>query len=234
MAAMAGASGESAEAIRSICVTLNLDATPAQIDALRRYLDLLQHWNAAYNLTAVRERQAMLSHHLADCLAIVPALRRWQAKALPVQAQLRTQFQAQFQALDVGSGGGLPGVALAVMVPHWEVTCVDAVGKKAAFVRQVAGALPLANLHAEHSRVEAFSGRQFGLITSRAFATLADFVKLSRSCLRPGGVWLAMKGKPPDEEITALPQDIDVFHVEQLSVPGLQAQRCLVWMRLKD
>jgi 16S rRNA (guanine527-N7)-methyltransferase len=218
----AAAPASQASEIQAICSALALDANAAQVGALDRYLDLLQQWNTTFNLTAVRDREAMLSQHLADCLAIVPALQRWQCQ---------TEQEGDLRALDVGSGGGLPGVVLAVLRPQWQVHCIDAVGKKAAFVRQVAGALPLPNLLAVHSRVEALRGPDFQLITSRAFATLADFVRLSGPCLAADGVWLAMKGKLPDEEIKALPADVEMFHVEQLHVPGLDAQRCLVWMR---
>jgi 16S rRNA (guanine527-N7)-methyltransferase len=202
--------------IAALADSLGLVLTPAQQAKLLRYLDLLQRWNATYNLTAVREPQAMFTQHLADCLAVLPALAR-HAKA--------------GRLLDVGSGGGLPGVVIACAAPGWDVTCVDAVAKKAAFVRQVAGALALPNLHASHARVEALKAEPFQVITSRAFASLADFVALTRAHLAPAGVWLAMKGRVPDEEIAALPTQIDVFHVEQLAVPGLDAQRCLVWMR---
>jgi 16S rRNA (guanine527-N7)-methyltransferase len=208
--------------IQAICSALALDVNATQVGSLDRYLDLLQQWNTTFNLTAVRDREAMLSQHVADCLAIVPALQHWQR---------HTAQNGGLRVLDVGSGGGLPGVVLAVLWPQWQVHCVDAVGKKAAFVRQVAGALPLPNLLAVHSRVEALRGPGFQLITSRAFATLADFVRLSGPCLAAGGVWLAMKGKLPDEEIKALPADVEMFHVEQLHVPRLDAQRCLVWMR---
>jgi 16S rRNA (guanine527-N7)-methyltransferase len=135
--------------------------------------------------------------------------------------------------LDVGSGGGLPGVLIAVLCPGLQVSCVDTVGKKAAFIRQVGAELGLRNLRAEHARVEQLPGR-YDLITSRAFATLADFVALTRERLMPEGLWLAMKGKRPDEEIAALTTDVEVFHVEPLAVPGLDAERCLVWMRLRS
>lgn len=122
-------------------------------------------------------------------------------------------------------------MVIATLLPGWDVTCVDAVAKKIAFVRQVAGSLGLPNLHAEHSRVESLQALPFELITSRAFASLADFTALTRKHLAPGGAWLAMKGRVPDDEMAALPPDVDVFHVEPLHVPGLNAQRCLVWMQ---
>ena len=199
-----------------ICAELGLTPTEAQAAALSRYLDLLQRWNATYNLTAVRDRAGMLTQHLADCLALVPALQRHAGVG---------------RLLDVGSGGGLPGVVIATLLSGWDVTCVDAVGKKMAFVRQVAGTLALPNLHAVHSRIENLKAPPFDVVTSRAFASLAEFIALTRPHLAPGGAWLAMKGRVPDDEIRALPPDIDVFHVEPLRVPGLHAQRCLVWMQ---
>jgi len=199
------------------------DRVPTRLAA---YMGLLAHWNATFNLTALRDPQDMLSHHLADCLVVLA----------PLQARLSQQGQAATGAglklLDVGSGGGLPGVILAICCPDLQVSCVDTVGKKAAFIRQVAAELQLPNLRGEHARVEQLPG-QYDVITSRAFASLADFVRLSRNQLTPGGVWMAMKGKQPDDERAALPDDIDVFHVEQLQVPGLDAERCLVWMRVK-
>lgn len=185
---------------------------------------MLARWNGTYNLTAVRDPAAMRVQHLSDCLAVVPPLARHAAA---------TRYDMRGRLLDVGSGGGLPGVVIATLLSGWDVTCVDAVGKKVAFVRQVAGDLGLKNLFAAHSRVEALKAPPFDVITSRAFATLADFVALSRPLLAASGVWLAMKGQRPDAEIAALPADVEVFHVEQLQVPQLDAQRCLVWMRLR-
>ena len=202
--------------IDRLCAALGLTPSPAQSQNLVKYLDLLLHWNATYNLTAVRERPAMLTQHLADCLAVVRHVER---------------VTPQGRLLDVGSGGGLPGVVLAIMLPALEVTCVDSVGKKAAFIRQAAGTLGLQNLRAAHARVEALAAAPFDLITSRAFASLAAFTQLSRNLLAPGACWMAMKGKRPDAEVAALPSGIDVFHVEPLKVPGLDAERCLVWMR---
>jgi 16S rRNA (guanine527-N7)-methyltransferase len=169
----------------------------------------------------VRDPALMRTQHLADCLAVVEPLRRQLGRGKPARV------------LDVGSGGGLPGVVLAMAEPAWEVTCVDAVGKKAAFVRQVAGDLALPNLHAVHARVETLDAPPFNLITARAFASLADFTRLTRALLAPGGLWMAMKGKRPEDELVELPPDVMVFHVEPLNVPGLPAERCLVWMRLQ-
>ena len=195
---------------------VHLDA--AQGSRLLQYLDLLERWNATYNLTSVRRREDMLVQHLVDCLAVVPAVER----ALPAGGRV----------LDVGSGGGLPGVVLATVLPCLSVTCVDAVGKKAAFVRQVAGALGLPNLQAVHARVERLpASPPFDLVTCRAFSSLADLVSLTAPLLAPAGCWLAMKGRAPAEEIAALPAEVEMFHVEHLQVPGLGAERCLVWIR---
>jgi 16S rRNA (guanine527-N7)-methyltransferase len=204
---------------------LGLTLGDSQLTGLLRYLDLLKRWNAVYNLTAVREPDRMLRQHLVDCLAVVPALRREQA-GRPGGAGLRL--------LDVGSGGGLPGVVLALVEPDLQVTCVDTVAKKAGFIRQVAAELRLPNLRAAHARVEALdASRPYDFVTSRAFASLPDFVALTRHLLSPGGAWLAMKGTHPDDELAALPPDVEVFHVEPLAVPGLDARRCIVWMRPK-
>ncbi len=215
-----GAAGD----LTALCAPLGLAPSAEQAQALHGFLGLLARWNGVYNLTAVRDPAAMRIQHLADCLAVVPPLARH---------SLATRWDVRGRLLDVGSGGGLPGVVIATLLPGWDVTCVDTVGKKAAFVRQVAGDLGLKNLSAAHSRVEALTTAPFDVITSRAFATLADFVTLTRPLLAPGGVWMAMKGQRPDVEIAALPAEAEVFHVEQLQVPQLDAQRCLVWMRLR-
>ena len=201
---------------------LALDAST--LDHLMAYLQLLQRWNRVYNLTALRDPDEMLSHHLVDCLAVLGPLRRVVA-GWPHRGALRI--------LDVGSGAGLPGVVLALVEPGWQVSCVDTVAKKANFIRQVAAELRLPNLRGLHARVEALpeAAGRFDVITSRAFASLVDFTTLSRAALAEQGIWLAMKGKLPGEEMAALPADVQVFHVEHLQVPGLDAQRCLVWLR---
>jgi 16S rRNA (guanine527-N7)-methyltransferase len=192
------------------------DATAHQ---LLEYLSLLQRWNATYNLTAVRDLDRMLSQHLLDCLAVVAPLRRHLG-------------DRHSRLLDVGSGAGLPGVVIAVLCPEIDVTCVDTVGKKAAFVRHVSASLKLRNLHSEHARVEKLKTAPFDVVTSRAFASLADFVKFTaRLVAEETGVWLAMKAKETDVEIAALPSGIEVFHVEQIEVPELDAERRLIWMR---
>lgn len=216
------------EALTRIVAELGLPADAVPIGQLLAYLDFLQRWNVTYNLTAVRDPRDMLRQHLADCLAIVQPLSRQFARP-PGRAE--GIGGPPLRILDVGSGGGLPGIVLAVMFPEWQVVCVDTVGKKAAFIRQAAVELGLPNLGAEHARVEALRAAPFDLITSRAFSSLADFTRLSRALLAPHGVWMAMKGKMPSEELAALPADIEVFHVEPLTVPDLHAERCLVWMR---
>ena len=208
------------QSLRDTAAALQLPLADAQIDALAAFLSLLQRWNNTYNLTAVRDPAQMLVQHLADCLAVVTPLRR-------------VAGETGLRLLDVGSGGGLPGVVIAITNPGVQVTCVDAVGKKAAFVRQAAAELRLGNLSGEHARVEELKSEPFDVITSRAFASLADFVLLTRAHLKPTGCWLAMKGKHPSEELEALPAEVAVFHVEQLNVPGLDAERCLIWMRQK-
>jgi len=200
---------------------LGVQLTSRQVDHLLDYLGLMRKWNQVYNLTAVREPHAMLTHHLLDSLAVVQPLRR------------QTGTRA-VRLLDVGAGAGLPGVVIAICCPEIAVTCVDAVAKKAAFVQQVSASLGLPNLRGLHARVETLGGRgvaSFDVVTSRAFATLADFVNGSDAALGEGGCWLAMKGRHPGEEIAALPAGIVVFHVEPLQVPELHAERCVIWMR---
>ena len=196
---------------------LGLALDEAVVTKLLAYLDLLAKWNRVYNLTAVRDPADMLTHHLLDSLAVIAPLCR------------HTQGQPA-RLLDVGSGGGLPGVVIAICCPEISVTCVDAVAKKASFVQQAAGTLGLPNLRGLHARVESVTQR-FDVIASRAFASLPDFVHWSAGALAEQGVWMAMKGKRPDDEIAALPPSVQVFHVEHLQVPGLDADRCLLWLR---
>lgn len=200
---------------------LGLALSDAQVDQLLAYQDLIAKWNKVYNLTAVRNPQEMLTHHLLDSLAAIPPLLR-QTGGQPIRL------------LDVGSGGGLPGVVVAITCPHIDVHCVDTVLKKATFIQQVAASLKLQNLRGIHARVESLKAEQGGgydVVCSRAFASLVDFTAWSRAALNPGAVWMAMKGKHPADELSALPASVSVFHVEQLVVPGLEAERCIVWLR---
>jgi len=203
--------------------SLGLGLAEVQRQQLLNYMDLIQKWNKVYNLTAVRDPQEMLTHHLLDSLSAIAPLTRHLKDAPKTGLAGRT-------LLDVGSGGGLPGVVIAICCPDISVTCVDAVSKKAAFVQQVAASLKLPNLKGVHARVETLSG-PFDVICSRAFASLPDFVTWSNQALGDQGVWMAMKGKLPAEEMAALPTFVSVFHVEQLQVPGLDAERCMIWMK---
>jgi 16S rRNA (guanine527-N7)-methyltransferase len=203
--------------LRDGALQLGLQLTDPQIAQLLEYLDLIQKWNKVYNLTAVRDPAEMLTHHLLDSLAAVGPLRR------------QTGGRA-ISLLDVGSGAGLPGVVFAVCCPEVRVDCVDTVAKKSAFIQQVAVTLKLPNLRGLHARVEHLAG-SYDIVCSRAFASLVDFVNWSSAALHGEGVWLAMKGKYPADEIAALQPDVEVFHVEQLQVPDLAAERCIVWMK---
>ena len=208
------------DTLRAGTQALGLDLAQEQVGKLLDFLALLQKWNKVYNLTAVRDPQEMLTHHLLDSLAAVAPLRR----------HIAGQGGASVRLLDVGSGGGLPGVVFAICCPEVDVSCVDTVAKKAAFIQQAAVALQLPNLHGIHARVETLAG-PFDVVSCRAFASLVDFTTWSRQALAAHGTWLAMKGRHPHDEISALPADVRVFHVEQLAVPGLDAERCIVWMR---
>jgi len=203
--------------LKSGAAELGLGLSDAQFEQLLGYLALIQKWNKVYNLTAVRDPQEMLTHHLLDSLtAVAPLLRHTGGQPTKV--------------LDVGSGGGLPGIVLSICRPELDVSCVDTVGKKAAFIQQVAASLKLPNLRGIHARVESLTG-PFDVICCRAFASLPDFVSWSRGALAGQGVWMAMKGKHLQAEIDGLPNDVQVFHVEPLAVPGLDVERCMVWMR---
>lgn len=204
-------------------VALGLELTSVQKTQLLDYLALIQKWTKVYNLTAVRDPAEMLTHHMLDSLAVIKPLLRQ-------VATLAKDASASVRLLDVGSGAGLPGVVIAICCPQITVHCVDTVAKKAAFIQQVAVTLKLPNLRGIHARVESLT-EPYDVVSSRAFASLVDFVSWSGQALAEQGVWLGMKGKHPADEMAALPSSVEVFHVEQLVVPGLDAQRCIVWMR---
>ena len=191
--------------------TLGLDLPLAAQQKLLAFRDLLLKWNKIYNLTALRDPAQAISHHLLDSLVILPHV-------------------GAGNLLDVGSGGGLPGIPLAIIRPELAVTLVDTVQKKATFLQQAAIELGLKNVAVHHARVEEMSG-EYVQITSRAFAELALFVNLTRHLLAPGGRWLAMKGVRPDAEINALPADIVVAAIIPLTVPGLSAERHLIILK---
>ena len=177
---------------------------------LLAYLALLEKWNRVYNLTAVRDAERMVSHHLLDSLAAVP------------------YFQGA-AVLDVGSGGGLPGIPLAIARPDMQVTLIDSIAKKTAFLLQVKAELGLANLNVVTSRVEDYQPEtRFDVVTSRAFSDLKEFVTLTRHLLKPAGRWLAMKGLMPHEEIASLPGWVRVSANHALAVPGVEASRHLI------
>ncbi|WP_285413792.1 16S rRNA (guanine(527)-N(7))-methyltransferase RsmG [Variovorax sp. efr-133-TYG-130] len=204
------------DTLRKGAAAMGVTLSDWQGERLLAYGSLMLKWNKVYNLTALRDPASVLTHHLLDSLAAIsPLQREWSGKG---------------KLLDVGSGGGLPGVVIAIMRPDIDVGCLDAVAKKAAFVQQVAAELELPNLRGLHARVESLAG-SYDVISSRAFASLPDFFKGSVHLMAPGAVWLAMKGKVPSDELAALPKGVAVFHVEQLTVPGLDAERCIVWAR---
>lgn len=206
--------------LRAGLTTLGLSLSDAQVGQLLDYQSLIGKWNKVYNLTAVRDPTEMLTHHLLDSLAAV----------VPLQKHVQCRGLATARLLDVGAGAGLPGVVLAICCPSLAVTCVDTVGKKAAFIKQAALALGLGNLTGLHARVETIA-QPFDVICSRAFASLVDFTRWSGAALAPGGAWMALKGKHPTEELALLPPEVSVFHVEPLAVPGLDAERCIIWLQ---
>jgi 16S rRNA (guanine527-N7)-methyltransferase len=189
--------------------TLQLDAALAE--PLTRYLTLLLRWNAAYNLTAIRDPREMVTKHLLDSLAMAPFVA-----ALPTLA-------------DLGTGAGLPGIPLAIATPGLRVTLVESNGKKVRFMREAIRTLGLGNAEVAESRIEALDRPgQFAAITARALATLPQILTLGGHLLAPEGVLLAMKGARPDDEIAALPTGWTVREIHPLTVPGLDADRHLV------
>lgn len=215
--------------LRQGLAELSLSLDTNQIAALLAYLALLQKWSKVYNLTAVRDPSEMLTHHVLDSLAVIGPLRA-QLAHLRQASDAPAAGEGALRLLDVGSGAGLPGVVIAICCPELRVDCVDAVAKKVAFVQQVAASLRLPNLRGLHARVENLQDK-YTVISARAFASLVDFTHWSSAALAQPGIWLAMKGKRPTEEMAALPASVQVFHVEPLRVPGLVAERCIVWLR---
>jgi 16S rRNA (guanine527-N7)-methyltransferase len=199
-----------AHALERAAAALQVEIADEQVAALERYLDLLEKWNRVYNLTAIRERGRMVTHHVLDSLSILPYVRG------P-------------NVLDVGSGAGLPGIPIAIARPALRVTLLEANQKKSAFLTQAVGELRLANVTVVTERVESWrTEARFDTIVSRAFAELGEFVAAAGRLLTPGGVIAAMKGVHPFEEIERLPPGFRVLEVVRLAVPGLDAERHLV------
>jgi 16S rRNA (guanine527-N7)-methyltransferase len=202
----------SQSALASGLAEMGLALPEAAQQKLLDFRTLLLKWNKTYNLTALRDPDQAISHHLLDSLVILPHV-------------------GDGKLLDVGSGGGLPGIPLAIARPELSVTMVDTVQKKATFLQQAAIELALPNVTVHHARVETMTG-QYSQISSRAFAELGLFVSLTRHLLKPGGRWLAMKGVNPEAEISALPADVVVEAVIPLTVPGLDAERHLIILKV--
>jgi 16S rRNA (guanine527-N7)-methyltransferase len=204
---------------------------------LLAYLALLDKWNRVYNLTAVREAERMVSHHLLDSLAVVGTFDGLAAELSPTPLKgeppagdkAANRMPKTINVLDVGSGGGLPGIPLAIARPELQVTLIDSIAKKTAFLLQAKAELGLDNVNVVTSRVEDYRpDAGFDVITSRAFSDLKEFVTLTRHLLKPGGCWLAMKGLYPNEEIALLPAGVKVRADHVLEVPGLDATRHLI------
>jgi 16S rRNA (guanine527-N7)-methyltransferase len=195
---------------------LGLAVTAAQRAQLLAYIDLLAKWNKTYNLTAIREPERMVTHHLLDALAVLPQL--------PQHGPLRV--------LDVGSGGGIPGLPFAIVRPEWRLTLVDSNHKKVAFLTQAAIELHLRNVTAHAARIEEFKpAAPYDIVISRAFADLATFAATSGRHVAPNGLLVAMKGVHPAPELAQLPREFAVTAAPALAVPGLDAARHLIVMQ---
>ncbi len=212
-----------AELLSEGATMLGVDLNDHQKTLLLNYLDLLAKWGSVYNLTAIRDPRQMLIQHLLDSLALVPHL----------------SLLGRSTLLDVGTGGGLPGVVLAIALPDWQITLNDSVHKKTAFLTQAKTVLPLPNVVVASTRVEALQSqigaeKQFDVVVSRAFSKLADFFTLTRHLVAPGGSLWAMKGIQPEAEIAALPNGAKVARIFELEVPFLEAKRCLVQITVES
>lgn len=194
---------------------MGIDLTVPQQLQLLAFVDLLKKWNRTYNLTALRDEKTVISHHILDSLTLLPYVQN--ARGL----------------IDVGSGGGMPGIPIAIARPDLPVALLDANSKKTAFLQQAAIELGLSNVEVMTARVEAMVGERFDVITSRAFAELADFVTLTKQLMAKGGCWAAMKGVYPYAEIAQLPENVEVVQVDKLHIPHLDAERHMVVMRKK-
>lgn len=208
---------EDKKAIAEGAKALGADITSEQVDKLAAYLELLLKWNRVFNLTSIRTVREGILKHVLDSLSLVPYLKREGA-------------QKPASIVDVGSGGGFPAAVLAICMPEVTVYSVDAVAKKSAFVTQAASQLSLPNLKAKHCRIEEI-GMVFDMAVCRAFSSLKLFSELTDGCVKPGGVWVAMKGKKPEAEIAELPEAFRVTGMTEVFVPGLGEERTFVEFR---
>ena len=201
----------------ALCVELSAQ----QKHHLMEYMELLLKWNKTYNLTALKTKQQVLVHHILDSLSVVKPLRQL------------FELDQTIRVLDVGSGGGLPGVVLAIMNPTWLIECIDAVEKKTSFITMVAGILKLSNLKSNHVRIEDYDIEPVDIVISRAFASLADFANLAGKHVASNGVLVAMKGHYLEEEVQELREKTS-WQIEKyipISVPQLEAERCLIYLQ---
>lgn len=192
---------------------LGLSLSADQLAKLDQYASILYKWNKTYNLTSIEDKESVLTLHILDSLASVPTFNKY--------------LSSGSHLLDVGSGGGLPGIPLAIMFPHCNITLVDTVGKKTAFLTQVALNLKLNNVKVIHNRVEKLNGLKYDVISSRAFSSLDNFVFLTRNLINANGYWIALKGQYPEEELLNLASDIK-YQVFDIKVPFLNQNRTIV------
>lgn len=204
------------EQLKSGLAAMQLDLSTAQQLMLLEYITLLKKWNSTYNLTALRDESKMVSHHLLDSLTLLPYVQ--QAKTL----------------MDVGSGGGMPGIPTAICRPDLQITLLDSNTKKTTFLQQAVIELGLKNVTVASGRVETMHDTKVDVVTSRAFAELHDFIALTKHLLNEHGYWAAMKGVYPYEELENVPQNVNVYQIDKLEVPTLNAERHMVLMRFKD
>lgn len=204
------------EQLKQGLAAMQLDLSTAQQLMLLEYVALLKKWNNTYNLTALRDEQKMISHHLLDSLTLLPYIK--QAKSL----------------MDVGSGGGIPGIPIAICRPDLAITLLDSNTKKTTFLQQAIIELGLQNVTVASGRVETIYDIKVDVVTSRAFAELNDFIALTKHLLKENGYWAAMKGVYPYEELENIPQNIEVYQIDKLNVPTLNAERHMVLMRFRN
>lgn len=203
------------EQLKSGLHAMNLELSTAQQLMLLEYVSLLKKWNSTYNLTALRDERTMISHHLLDSLTLLPYVAN--AKTL----------------MDVGSGGGMPGIPTAICLPDLQITLLDSNTKKTTFLQQAVIELGLKNVTVASGRVESMHDKSVDVVTSRAFAELHDFIALTKHLLNENGYWAAMKGVYPYEELENVPENIEVYQIDKLNVPTLNAERHMVLMRPK-